>query len=70
MPITISHENEGFRMKISEPGFGRGFKVFARNVDEMKQTLEHYYCSNDRNPNHYNGKGVPECPLCRMPKKG
>lgn len=66
MPVEISHENQGYRIKFKEPTMGRGYNTFARDVSEICATIEHYYGS--KNPNHHNGKGVRKCPLCRSLK--
>ena len=63
--LSISHRDNGFRVKISEPGTGwRGFSIQASNVKEVHECLDHYY--RERNGRqHCDCRRKKVCPLCR-----
>ena len=60
--ITITHEGNGYKIKLSWPGTGtRGYNVHANDVNEIHAALDHYYMHND----HYKIEPADNCLLCR-----
>ena len=67
--VSVERNWNGFKVRISEPGTGmRGYSVLARDMDEAKLALEHYYPPNGGNKKHPIG-GRNDCPLCRLIQK-
>lgn len=54
--ITILHENEGYRIKLSA---SRG-RFFARDADEIGIAVKHYY-----GQGCFGEKKNENCPICR-----
>ena len=60
--ITISHQGNGYNVKVSWPGTGqRGYNVHARTVDALHEVIDHYYMHNG----HSLREPVETCPLCQ-----
>lgn len=58
--LTITNHNNGYSMLLSNPGTGtRGSRVQAKDVAEIIEAIEHYYCK------PYHRESQPTCPLCR-----
>jgi hypothetical protein len=59
--ITIDRGMNEYKLKFSEPGTGwRSHKVVARDVDEIKEAIDHYY---GEAPHALSPQ--KNCPLCR-----
>lgn len=67
--LKISQSGNGFEVAISEPGTGwRGYKVYASDVPEVHNALDHYYANGVNRTKHTND-AVEDCPLCRLGRK-
>lgn len=58
--LTIKRDAQGFEVRATDPGSGwRGYRIKAKTLDELHQTLDHYYRGHG-NVEH------TDCPLCRL----
>jgi len=60
--ITISHQENGYKVKVSWPGTGqRGYNVHANDIDAIHEVIDHYYAHNGGHAR----EPVETCPLCQ-----